>query len=156
MQNSNVCYLPEPSYSKEDFCDVMKLMANSPYHENFTLTNLMRTVVPPLQLGQYNIFKAQGDPIGYVSWAWLTPTAGLGYATRQRLLQPSDWSAGNQLWVISVIGQGLNPRSIVNFLKQRFETPQQKEQFRKEGKPFKVHWHRAKNKHKLGVKQGRV
>ena len=156
MQNTNVCYLPEQSYSKEDFCDIVGLMANSPYHKKFTIQDIMRTVVPPLQLGQYNIFRAQNAPLGYVSWAWLTPNAGLGYATRQRRLEPADWSAGNQLWVISVIGMAIDPRNIINFLKQRFETPQQKEKFRKEGKPFKVHWHRAKNKHKLGVKSGRV
>ena len=145
MQNTNVCYLPEQSYSKEDFCDIVGLMANSPYHKKFTIQDIMRTVVPPLQLGQYNIFRAQNEPLGYVSWAWLTPNAGLGYATRQRRLEPADWSAGNQLWVISVIGLTIDPRKIIRFLRDRFEHTQEK-----------AYWHRAKNKHKLGVKLGRV
>ena len=145
MKNSNVCYFSEQSYNKEDFCDVVELMADSPYHKKFTVQDIMRTVVPPLQLGQYNLFRSQNKPLGYVSWAWLTPTAGLGYVTRQRRLKPIDWNAGNQLWVISVIGLSINPRKIIRFLRDKFENTQEK-----------AYWHRAKNNHKLGVKLGRV
>ena len=59
-----VSYLNEPTYSQQDFCDVVDLMANSPTHKGYTVTDLKRLVVPPLQLNQFELFKVQNKPAG--------------------------------------------------------------------------------------------
>ena len=136
-----VSYLNEPTYSQQDFCDVVDLMANSPTHKGYTVTDLKRLVVPPLQLNQFELFKVQNKPAGFFSWAWLTNTTAFGYVTRQRRLQASDWSGGYQFWVIDVIAMDYSPRKIIRYLREKFE-------------PIidRAYWHRAKNPNKLGIK----
>ncbi len=141
MKNNIVQYLAKPSYDKQDFCDIVMLMSKSNTHKQFTISDLMRVVIPPLELGQYEVFREQNKPVGFVSWAWLTNTTAFGYITRQRRLKSSDWNKGNQLWVIDVIAENYSPIKIIRYLRNKFE-------------PIvdKVYWHRAKNPNKLGRK----
>ena len=145
MKFNAVQCLPEPSYDEQDFCDIVMLMSNSTTHKQFTVTDLMRVVIPPLELGQYEVFREQNKTVGFVSWAWLTNTTAFGYITRQRRLKASDWNKGKQLWVIDVIADGYSPRKIIRYLRDKFE-------------PIvdKVYWHRAKNPNKLGRKLAHV
>ena len=133
--------LPESFDNEQDFYDIVMLMSNSPVHKLFTVSDLMRVLVPPLQLDQYKVFRQQNKPVGFVSWAWLTNTTALGYITRQRRLKASDWNKGKQLWVIDVIAENYSPVKIIRYLRNRFEPTVDK-----------AYWHRAKNPNKLGRK----
>ena len=141
MKLNNVSLFPEQTYSEQDFCDVVELMAKSSVHKSFTVSDLGRLVIPPLQLDQYKVFKAQNKPVGFVSWAWLTNTTAFGYITRQRRLKATDWNTGEQLWVIDVIADGYSPLKIIRYLRDKFE-------------PFvdRAYWHRMKNPNKVGIK----
>ena len=141
MKLNNVSLFPEQTYSEQVFCDVVELMAKSSIHKSFTVSDLERLVIPPLQLYQYKLFKAQNKPVGFVSWAWLTNTTAFGYITRQRRLKAADWNSGEQFWVIDVIADGYSPLKIIRYLRNKFE-------------PFvdRAYWHRMKNPNKVGIK----
>ena len=145
MKLNVVQCLPEPSDKEQDFCDVVMLMANSSVHSSFTVADLHRVVIPPLCLNQYEVFRAQNKPVGFVSWAWLTPTAAFGYVTRQRRIQASDWNAGQQLWVMDVIADGYSPRKIIRYLRNKFESVIDK-----------AYWHSLKRPNKIGKKFNHV
>lgn len=147
MKLNVVQCLPDSSYNEQDFCDIVMLMANSSTHKNFTVSDLMRVVLPPVQLDQYKVFREQNKPVGFVSWAWLTSTSAFGYVTRQRRIQPSDWNTGNQLWIIDVIADGYSPIKIIRYLRDKFECV---------GGVEKAYWHTLKRPNKIGKKVSHV
>ncbi len=82
---------------------VISLMNQSKLHRFYTVQDIMRTIVPPIVLGQCRLYRHKGVPIGFVSWAYLDEEAELGYVNGTRLLQPKDWQAGDRLWFIDLI-----------------------------------------------------
>lgn len=83
-----------------DIDKVVDLMRASDRHRNWAIREIDRLIVPPLLCGQYRIFK---DPDAYVSWAYLTDDARDGYIGATRKLQPGDWTAGSELWMMDFI-----------------------------------------------------
>ncbi len=62
-------------------------------------------VEPAIELDQIRIYyNAQGDPVGYITWAWLAPEVGVRLATDpQGLLHISEWTEGAELWILDVV-----------------------------------------------------
>lgn len=85
--------------------DFLQLLKESKLHRTWSAADLGRLVAPPIALDQYYLLYTDEDnePDAFVTWAWLTPEAAKGYAERTRKLQPSDWSAGKELWVIDFV-----------------------------------------------------
>lgn len=80
------------------------LLAASPIHSKWSVADVARLIRTPLVLGQARLFYDNGrGPVGFVSWAYLTPKARDGFLNRTRKLNALDWNAGDELWFIDLI-----------------------------------------------------
>ena len=95
---------------------IVSLMLKSPTHRKWALGEVERLIMPPLSLDQYRLFDNGVTPIGFVSWAFLTKRAAIGYETRTRKLRPEDWNAGDRVWFIDFIAPGGRVREMVRLL----------------------------------------
>ena len=75
-------------------------LAVSPYHQQFKLVYYLPVeILPPLRIKQlYCYVNQQGNPIGMVSWAWLSDEVKQDVHTTGRALQHQDWSTGSHLF----------------------------------------------------------
>ena len=88
---------------QSDLEKVLFIFSLSIKHENFTIKDIQRLVIPPLKLNQYRIYIDEEVPLCYASWAMLPEEAEEGYKNRTRKIQPHDWNSGDNLWLIDVI-----------------------------------------------------
>ncbi|KZZ44468.1 hypothetical protein A3759_11405 [Thalassolituus sp. HI0120] len=73
--------------------EIVWLLTQSPAHRYLSLGDLEWMVMPPIQLGQYKIFRNEDQVVGVALWAYLNEEA------EQRLkatghLNPQDWGNG--------------------------------------------------------------
>ena len=99
--------------------DVVLLMANSDFHGRWFIDDLERLIIPPLELGQFYAFEVEGRVVGWASWAMLTPEAAQGYVDGTRKIQPEDWNAGDERWVIDLIAPFGNASEIIKDFRRR-------------------------------------
>ena len=74
-------------------------------YRSWTLADIDRLFIPPIQLGQYYALEHDEILTGFASWANLTEEAEAGFVNRSRKLQPGDWSAGDysRIWIIDCL-----------------------------------------------------
>lgn len=99
--------------------DVVLLMANSDFHGRWFIDDLERLIIPPLELDQFYTFEVEGRVVGFVSWAFLLPEAVQGYVDGTRKIQPEDWNAGGERWVIDLIAPFGNAGEVIKDFRRR-------------------------------------
>ncbi|KUJ73417.1 hypothetical protein AVO45_15145 [Ruegeria marisrubri] len=82
--------------------DVMFLAMRSPHHAGMSVANLRAALEPPVELGQFRIFRFDGVPRGMFTWANLEPEAEARLVSGQAL-SFDDWNSGDHLWIIDLI-----------------------------------------------------
>lgn len=81
---------------------VVKLFLNSPSHDHLFLSDMKWLVLPPLQLRQCKLYRQQGAPVAFASWAMLSPEAEKDFIRNKRL-RPKDWDSGNRCWLVDMV-----------------------------------------------------
>ncbi len=98
--------LPEiekPSEAKlRIYGDFLFLAFRSHWHARMNVANLRSAFEPPIELGQYRVFRFDGVPRGLLTWAWMNEEAERKYVSGD-LLDPADWQSGDRLWLIDII-----------------------------------------------------
>jgi len=75
--------------------EVVWLMAQSRSHRRWALDDLHWLVMPALVFAQYRMFYDEEDrPVGFASWAYLTPEAEEYIKSTRARLRPEDWRPG--------------------------------------------------------------
>lgn len=82
--------------------DIAFLAFRSPRHQRMPLGILRESIEPPVELGQFRIFRFDDIPRGVFTWARLDAGAERDYLTRGRL-DPNAWNSGDRLWIIDLI-----------------------------------------------------
>jgi cytolysin-activating lysine-acyltransferase len=93
------------------------LMAASDRHEVWIVRDVARLMMTPLHLEQYVAIWDEGRMVALATWARLTDQAAQGYVTGQRRLQPEDWTAGDQIWLIDAIAPWGHARQVTSLLR---------------------------------------
>lgn len=88
----------------EAFEAAVRLMMLSDLHKQWTVSDLDRLLIPPIQMGQCLFAIKDDSPIAFVSWALFSEEASLAFANRARPLRKEDWRSGDQLWIVDFIG----------------------------------------------------
>ena len=78
------------------------LCMNSPQHRNQFIADLEWRVMPALVLDQAKLYMRDEAPVGYASWAFLSPEAAERYRATGRLA-PGDWKSGSEAWLIDLV-----------------------------------------------------
>ncbi|MBN2906004.1 MAG: toxin-activating lysine-acyltransferase [Rhodobacteraceae bacterium] len=96
--------------------DLLFLAFRSPRHSQMSVAELRAYLEPPMELGQFRIFRFDDVPRGMYTWAWMTPEAEERLITGAPL-RPEDWSGGERLWIVDLMApyRGLTS-SIVRWL----------------------------------------
>lgn len=91
--------------------DMMFLAFRSPRHAGMTLGGLRGYLEPPIETGQFRVFRFDDVPRALYTWAWLDAEAEHKLITGAPL-ERGDWQSGDHLWVIDLIApyRGLTSR----------------------------------------------
>lgn len=79
------------------------LWMNSKLHADWSTRLMMRNLIPPVSLGQFEILEKDGLPVAYVSWAFLSPEAELRYINSPSQIKLEDWTSGDRMWFIDYV-----------------------------------------------------
>lgn len=94
------------------------LMLQSPQHWHCTIEELEARILPSLTLNQFRYYESGGQPIGFVSWAYLSDDAEAKYQTGEYKLLPQEWRSGEQLWCTDFISPFDQDQSMFEDLRQ--------------------------------------
>lgn len=99
--------------------DILFLAFRSPRHARMQTALLRHYVEPPVELGQFRIFRFDDVPRGMFTWGWLNREAEEKLVSGETL-SPEDWQSGDRLWIIDLIApyRGLTA-SMVRWIMQR-------------------------------------
>lgn len=94
------------NYSNQNFYNLGQiawLWMNSDLHNAWSTRLLMRNVIPPITLGQYELITENGFPVAYASWAFFSADSELRYLLKPSQITLNDWNSGDRLWFIDYI-----------------------------------------------------
>ena len=94
----------------------------SEYHNQYSLQRYLKAeILPPLKLGQaINYVDESGDPLAFVSWAWLACDVEKEIADTGRGVTEEEWNSGPQLFCNDWISSQTSVRTIVKDVRSRF------------------------------------
>lgn len=78
------------------------LMMQQAASRHTLISELEWRVLPALLLDQAKLYLKGEAPVAFVSWARFSPEVALRYQNAPHHLTMSDWSAGEQVWLIDV------------------------------------------------------
>lgn len=93
--------LPDALYS--DLGAMLYLASLGRHHRPLPLAAAMAQFEPPLRLGQYRLFRANGFPRAFITWAGLSPDAESRFAIDHLPLEPQDWNSGPSVWLVDFV-----------------------------------------------------
>ena len=85
-------------------CEKLQLRTEDLFKdENTLISELEWRVLPALMLDQAKLYLKDDAPIAFVSWARLSEAAAQRYRTAPHQLIMTDWTSGDQIWLIDVL-----------------------------------------------------
>ena len=83
--------------------EITALCMNSKLHSRYRINDITNNILPPLDLGQFRIYKKGDIPIALLTWAYLDEETENKYSNEQYDLKLNDWNKGDRLWFIDFI-----------------------------------------------------
>jgi cytolysin-activating lysine-acyltransferase len=96
---------------------ITHLMMSSPLHRQYKILDIAERFIPALLHNQFRYYEIDGNPIGFVNWAWLTDEAQEKFQTGQYVLKVEEWTGGKNLWFLEFIAPFGHARAIVKDLR---------------------------------------
>ncbi len=92
-------------------------------HQKRNLAQVLYAFETPFRLGQYHIFRQNGFPRGFVTFAGLSPDAEYRYAVQEKPLTDTDFTSGPSFWIVDLIAPFGQTNQIVDILKREIPHP---------------------------------
>ncbi|MFN7415790.1 MAG: toxin-activating lysine-acyltransferase [Dolichospermum sp.] len=96
---------------------ITHLMMCSELHRKYPISGIAERFVPSLIHNQFRYYEINGNPIGFVNWAWLTDEIEEKYKTAKYVLNLDEWRGGKNLWFPEFIAPFGHTRFIVKDLR---------------------------------------
>lgn len=87
-------------------------------HRIRSLSQAIYAFETPWRLGQYHIFRQNGYPRGFVTFAGLSPEAEKRFAVEGEALTDMDFTSGTSFWIVDLVAPFGQIRQIVDILKR--------------------------------------
>lgn len=97
---------------------ITHLMISSPLHRKYKIASIPERFIPSLIHNQFRYYEIDGNPIGFVNWAWLTDEVEEKFMTTQYVLNLDEWQGGNNLWFPEFIAPFGHARLIIQDLRR--------------------------------------
>ncbi|MGB7244371.1 MAG: toxin-activating lysine-acyltransferase [Sulfitobacter sp.] len=91
-----------PDRQLADLGAMFFLISMSSYHKNRPLAQVFSTLETPLRLSQYRIFRSDGFPRAFFTWAGLDHSTERQFAVEHAPLRKEQWNSGASLWVVDL------------------------------------------------------
>ena len=82
---------------------VINLLAQSENYKGFTVGQINRCIVPPVNLQQCAGVFENGHLVGWCSWAFLSKEKADIFLEGSYKIQPGDWRSGNVLVIMDFV-----------------------------------------------------
>jgi len=80
------------------------LMSQVATHKHFFIGDIEWMLVPPVAMGQFRLWRNNGMPVGFATWALLAEEAEKRILEGGvRRLAPKDWNGGENVWLMDLI-----------------------------------------------------
>ncbi|WP_170350463.1 toxin-activating lysine-acyltransferase [Ruegeria atlantica] len=113
--------IPPEKYA--DFGALFYLASLTTPHRDRSLAQVLYAFETPFRLGQYHIFRQNGFPRGFVTFAGLSPEAEHRYAIQETPLTEADFTSGSSFWIIDLVAPFGQTNQIVEMLKKSIPHP---------------------------------
>ena len=100
---------------------VVSLLALSPQHRHLFLIDLEWRLGPPTMRGQCRLFRRQGKPFAFVSWAFVTEEIAGRLQAMPGRVRPDEWNCGKQLMLIDIVAPFGGADACVRVVSEIFE-----------------------------------
>lgn len=98
---------------------IIMLMMDSPVYLGDPLWVIQKYLIGPFLTNQAIVaFDEDSNLIGYASWAWLTDEKQEAYKQDSNCLDPQDWTAGDNLWLVDVLAPQKGAIELLNFTRE--------------------------------------
>jgi hemolysin-activating ACP:hemolysin acyltransferase len=101
-----------------DLYRVVHLFRQFSRYDKLTYEDIIKKVIPSLNLDQYQIHRVDGKDIGFTNWAYLSDTVEERFKLTGKI-KPNEWKSGNNIWHIETIAKS-NLREIMSWTKEYF------------------------------------
>lgn len=106
-----------------DFGAMFYLASLTDTHRERSLAQVLYAFETPFRLGQYHIFRQNGFPRGFVTFAGLSLDAEHRYAVQEQPLKDSDFTSGSSFWIVDLVAPFGQTSQIVDILKRDIPHP---------------------------------
>ncbi len=106
-----------------DFGAMFYLAGLTTAHQKRTLAQVLYAFETPLRLGQYHMFRQNGFPRGFVTFAGLSPEVEHKYGVQEKPLSDKDFTSGSSFWIIDLVAPFGQTNEIVDILKTEIPHP---------------------------------
>ena len=96
---------------------ITHLMVSSQLHRKYKISSIAERFVPSLIHNQFRYYEIDGNPIGFVNWAWLTDEVEQKFLKGKYVLRLDEWKGGNNLWFPEFIAPFGHARLIIKDLR---------------------------------------
>lgn len=101
-----------------DLGTMLYLSSLTKTHNKRSLTQAVYSFETPWRLNQYHIFRQNGYPRGFATFAGLTTEAELKYAVHGEALTDKDFAGGPSFWIVDLVAPFGQIRQIADILKR--------------------------------------
>lgn len=83
--------------------EIVWLFCHSKLHQNWPIGSIQQWVLPAIHNGFFRLYRQNGKPHGYVSWALLSKEVEEAYVLNTASLHPDHWKSGDRGWIIDYV-----------------------------------------------------
>lgn len=83
--------------------EIVWLLSHSSLHQDWPIGSIQQWIFPALVHNQFRVYRRNGKPRGFVSWARMSKEIEENYVLDTSSLRPDDWIAGDRIWIIDFI-----------------------------------------------------
>lgn len=93
------------------------LYSHSRIHRSWPMISLQKWLLPAVLTQQMRVYRREGRPHAFVTWAKLSREVEEAYVRNTGSLQPRDWKSGDRIWFIDLVAPFGGTRQIAHDLK---------------------------------------
>ena len=97
--------------------EISMLMLNSKLHRTYRINDIGSLILPAIDFNQFRLYKQGDEPIGLMTWAFLSRDIEDKLIQDNYMLQYQDWKSGDQAWVIDFLAPFGHAKEILKDLK---------------------------------------
>jgi hemolysin-activating ACP:hemolysin acyltransferase len=144
--------LPEGLFA--DLGSMVYLAGMTRYHRPRAMGDMLSLLEPPLRLGQYRLFRSNGFPRAFITWAGLGPEQERRFAVEHQGLRPEDWNSGASVWLVDFVAPFGHIDQIVPMLSANPDLPHVRTLWHnRDGSRYRVvEWSRARPEAEVEVR----